>query len=453
MNRNNHIFLLAAAAVMLSAGCTRALDTETLATYPKLSEVFIDGFASDLDFQAWGKSTNFTTDYNTVYEGSAAICIEVPSPDDPLGNFAGGVFYSTTGRNLSDYDALTFYVKSSVTTTMVAGIGNFADTDHMAQVDGIPVTTNWTRVIIPIPNPAKLLSEQGLFYYSAGAVDGEGYTIWIDEVKFEKLGTLAHPVIQTAEKLGLVGAVMEIGELSYTVNLPNGTDRTMTVSPDCFTFESSDPDVAVVENGLIRVCGTGKASITAKESAGGVSVTCIDVGTAEVPQKPASEVLSLYSDSYENAVDVNWNAMWTWSTATYGEIGLGEDSHVGWYTDLNFVGITFNNPLDCSETDFLHIDILSLTEVSANTEVAVSVFFNTGTDETGTTTFNEVKVPVSQASHPGFRTEEWLSVDIALPEDKKGTGYVTQLSLSCDADTSTEDVETMSILIDNVYFY
>ena len=32
-----------------------------------------------------------------------------------------------------------------------------------------------------------------MFYYSEGPEDGNGYTFWIDEVKFENLGTVAHP--------------------------------------------------------------------------------------------------------------------------------------------------------------------------------------------------------------------------------------------------------------------
>lgn len=101
-------------AVLSLSGCTREIDTDVLATYPNLSEVFIDGFSSDLQYQAWGKVTNFDTDTDTKYSGTTSIRVEVPVPSDPMGNYAGGVFYSSTGRNLSEYDALTFYAKSSV---------------------------------------------------------------------------------------------------------------------------------------------------------------------------------------------------------------------------------------------------------------------------------------------------------------------------------------------------
>ena len=65
--------LLVAVAVLSLSGCTREIDTDVLATYPNLSEVFIDGFSSDLQYQAWGKVTNFDTDTDTKYSGTTSI--------------------------------------------------------------------------------------------------------------------------------------------------------------------------------------------------------------------------------------------------------------------------------------------------------------------------------------------------------------------------------------------
>jgi hypothetical protein len=49
------------------------------------------------------------------------------------------------------------------------------------------------KYIIPIPDASKLRAERGLFWYAEGAENGKGYTFWIDELKFEKLGTIAQP--------------------------------------------------------------------------------------------------------------------------------------------------------------------------------------------------------------------------------------------------------------------
>ena len=201
---------LSVVAVLFSlTGCTRDINTDVLATYPHLSDVFIDEFASDLQYQAWGKVTNFGVDTETTYDGTSSMRIEVPNPSDPMGSWAGGTFYSATGRNLSGYDALTFYAKSSVATAIEVGIGNYDTTEYLVQVNDVQLNTNWSKIIIPIPNSAKLLSEKGLFYYSAGAVNDEGYTIWFDEVKFEKLGTLAHAKIEDIEVPGFPGKLSQ----------------------------------------------------------------------------------------------------------------------------------------------------------------------------------------------------------------------------------------------------
>ncbi|MBK7097027.1 MAG: hypothetical protein IPH57_18985 [Saprospiraceae bacterium] len=50
---------------------------------------------------------------------------EVPDANSPQGSYAGGVFLSKPGRNLSGYNALTFYLKGSQAATIgVIGLGN-----------------------------------------------------------------------------------------------------------------------------------------------------------------------------------------------------------------------------------------------------------------------------------------------------------------------------------------
>lgn len=433
MNTKNNISckLLWVAAAFSVMGCTREIDTDVLATYPTLSEVFIDGFASDLNFQAWGKTTNFNVDSDTKYDGTSSMRIEVPLPSDPLGSWAGGVFYSSMGRDLSGYDALTFYAKSSVSTEVEVGIGNYADEDYLVQVSDVSLNTNWSQVIIPLPNPAKLLSEQGLFYYSAGAVDDDGYSIWIDEVKFEKLGTLAHPAIEDAVVPGFAGGTVEIGDLTETINLPNGVNRTMVVSSGFFTYESSNADVATVANGVISVHKPGEAVLTLKEAAGEITVKSYDFAPTPA-NREAADVLSLFCDAYEDAVSVTWNPGWNYSTAEYSEVGT-DDDRIGYYTGLNFVGIVFGETLDCSEMEYLHLDLLCMDEVSSTTEIGISIYY--GTDE--------VITSVNLENYPAFKSGEWLSLDLPLTGANK---QIPQLALSCDDNTR-------NILLDNVYFY
>lgn len=430
------IFSRIAVGALLIAGstsCEREISTDTLATYPKLSEVFIDGFASDLQFQAWGKSTNFDMDTQTKYDGTTAMAISVPEPSDPLGSWAGGTFYSTIGRDLRGYDALTFYAKASVTTELECGIGNWGDTKYLASISGVKLNEHWRQVVIPIPNPAKLTSEQGLFYYSAGAVDGHAYTIWIDNVRFEKLNTLAHYRIQDMEVPGFPGK-LNLGNITTFVNLPNGVDQQMSVSPDYFTFQSTNPEMATVENNVIKINkGEGNAVITVQEAEGEINVECYDY--AADPTKSAAEVISIYSDKYPAATSVDWNPHWNWSTAEYSEIETG-NQYIGYYSKLNFVGIIFGKPQDCSKLTHMHIDLLCMDEVNDATELKVEIHNASGE------AYN-VAYPIRQATHSYFKTKQWMSVDIPLHESER---LISQLALVCSTDIQ-------NILFDNIYFY
>ena len=43
---------------------------------------------------------------------------DVPNANDPAGSYAGGAFFTAVGRDLSGYNALTFWAKSSQAATI-----------------------------------------------------------------------------------------------------------------------------------------------------------------------------------------------------------------------------------------------------------------------------------------------------------------------------------------------
>ena len=235
--KNNFILQAVKIAFLVfafSACSERDLTTLDLATnYPTTPEVFIDAFSENLNYNAWGKVTAFDVDYSVKYKGTASMKFEVPNANDPGGNFAGGVFFTSVARNLSGYDALTFWAKATVVTPMHASFGSYPEsqtnfvTTYQTGID-VTLTTTWQKFIIPIPDPTKLTKQKGMFSYSAGALaDGMGYTIWVDEVKFEKLGTLAHPKIAISNtstwptSTGFIGQTYNT-DVTFSVNLPNG---------------------------------------------------------------------------------------------------------------------------------------------------------------------------------------------------------------------------------------
>ena len=239
------IALFTMISVLLFTSCERDPDLLEPATYPDIPEVFIDGFSSGLNYAAFGgsKVTAFDVDKEVKYSGTTSMRIEVPDFEDPLGAYAGGTYFTSVGRNLTQYDALTFWAKASQSASIdVIGIGNdLGLSKNQATITGLAVNTNWKKYIIPIPDPSKFRAEKGMFFYSEGPENNKGYTIWFDEVKFEKLGTIAHPqhsILNGQDQIltSFVGVSTKIGGLISVFNLPTGIDQTVNVSPAYFNF-------------------------------------------------------------------------------------------------------------------------------------------------------------------------------------------------------------------------
>ena len=149
--------------LMVQLGCKRELSED--AVLPKFSNnpyVFTDNFiglGSDFYFPfADAKPDVFSVDLKEGFESNASIRIDVPNQTDPSGAYAGAIFrIDGAGRNLTTYDALTFYVKASTGVNLGDvgfGIDYFQDKNQVS-IQNVNVGTNWTKVIIPIPDPSN----------------------------------------------------------------------------------------------------------------------------------------------------------------------------------------------------------------------------------------------------------------------------------------------------------
>ncbi|MDX1315887.1 MAG: glycosyl hydrolase family 16, partial [Eudoraea sp.] len=319
---------------VFAVGCERDFDFGDDAKFAKFGnnpEIFIDGFSGGLEYLPFGgsKFDAFTVDTETKYSGEASMRFDVPNFGDPsttLG-FAGAIFPDYGGRDLTGYDALTFWAKATKAETISQiGFGNDFDqspyretgSKYLVTKQGLRITTGWTKYIIPIPDPSKLINETGMFWYAEGPdANGDGYTFWIDELKFEKLGTVAQPqpaIFNGQEETGagLVGTETQITGTTQTFNLANGQNETVFAAPAYFDFNSSDTDVAIVtDNGVIQAIGEGVAEITASiagvRANGSLELTVDEFTFAPTPPaRNADDVRSIFSDAYPNATESNF---------------------------------------------------------------------------------------------------------------------------------------------------
>ena len=463
--------ILLAMTVLLIVSCERDLsDDAVLAGNSTEGDVFIDTPVAMGPFFyfpfADSKLTAGSFD-GEGYQSQASIRIDVPNADDPEGNYAGAILrVDGPGRDLSGFDALTFYAKASQGVN-VADIGfglDFLADKYQVTASNLSFGTGWTKYIIPIPDASKLINERGLFWYATGTQNtgGLGYAIWFDDIKFEKLGNIAQPrpAILNGEDIvqeTFIGANGAIFTMSQTVNLGSGQDITVSPAPSYFDWVSSNPNVATVDDvGFVSVVGSGTAVITA--SLNGIdaegSLTIISLGDfvgAPVPDVDPANVISVFSDAYTNVPVDYYNGFFNGDgqTTQGGAPPIAIDGgEVINYTDLNFVGIgTFLEvaPVNASAMTHIHVDI-NVNEVLDPGDRLTLQLIN------GVQTANEISGSVV-INESQLLSNDWVSLDIPL-SSFAGLSAKDALGLIFFISTNNANVPTISnIFVDNIYYY
>lgn len=458
---NSKLNVLIGLVLVLAFGCERDISDDAVeATFPKNGDVFIDSFSSGLDYFPFGGSVleAFTVDAETVFDGEAAMRFDVPNVGDPQGAFAGAIFRTSSPRDLSGFDALTFWAKGTRGGTInEIGFGQDFGENKFQVVTSYQLTTNWRKYIIPIPDASKLTQETGLFWYAEGPENGEGYTFWIDEVQFENLGTIAQPRPEIFNGQDLVeqtfvGSFRTINGLQETFNLASGIDKTVIPAPAYFDFTSSNPGVAVIDEfGVISVVGSGSTVITASlngiEAEGSLTLESLGEFTqAPVPDESPENVISLFSDAYNNVPVDYYNGFFNGDgqTTQGGDppINIGGGEVIN-YTDLNFVGVgTFLNvpPIDATQMTHLHVDINVQEDLEPGDFITLEIL-------NGVQTANETSGSVTIAA-ADLVSNGWGSYDIPLGEFT-GLGQRNALGLLFFISNST----VSNIYVDNIYYY
>ena len=460
----------------LTIGCERDLsDDATLATFSTTGDIFTDtpvGMGTDFYFPFAGSKPDAASFDGEGYESLKSIRVDVPNANDPTGSYAGAILrIDGAGRDLRGYDALTFYAKASQGVVLgEVGFGvDFLEEKYRVAATSLNLGTQWAKYTVPIPDASKLLEERGVFWYAAGTQEtgGLGYTIWFDEIKFEKLGTLAQsrPKILNGQNQvieSFIESVLPIGGLTQTSNLANGQDQVVSAAPGYFTFSSSNGAVATVsEQGVVTVVGaspidpdTGElipTLITAKlgevDAEGSLSLTSLgEFEQAPVPDVAPQNVISVFSDSYLDVpVDYyngffNGDGQTTLGGAPPINVGGGE---VIFYTDLNFVGIgTFLNvqPIDASQMTHLHVDINVQEPVTPGDFIRLQIL-------NGVQTSNEVSGSFTLGTSD-LVSNGWGSYDIPL-SDFAGLSAKDALGLLF----FISDTTVSNIFVDNIYYY
>ncbi len=476
MKNKKNIFLrtiiLLGLVLTWSVSCEREVSDEVeFATFSNNSEVFIDGFSGGLEYLPFdgSKLDAFSVDSEERYNGASSMRFDVPNVGDPSGSYAGAIFPDYGGRDLSGYDALTFWAKATKAATInEIGFGqDFGENKFLVTKNNLRISTTWTKYIIPIPDPYKLTVENGMFWYSEGPENDDGYTFWIDELQYEKLGTVAQPQPALFNGEDVVGeSFLDIEglipgpALTQTFSLGSGLNETVTAAPSYFTFSSSDVDVVrVSELGVLSPVGLGTAEITA--TLGGVkaegSLTINVLGGfdfASVPTRDPNNVISIFSDAYTNVPVDFYNGFFGGQTTLGGVVEINGENIIV-YEDLNFVATGFENPtVDASQLTHFHVDIRIEEPIDPADFIRIELIdfglngaFGGGDDTGGAITY----------SSADLESGTWISLDIPFTDFAEGTGGGLSGLINGDRANLAQIVfasgAISGLFVDNMYFY
>jgi uncharacterized protein YjdB len=399
-----------------------------------------------------GATNNVTVDATTLYNGRKSIRAVMPTA-----NYGGGAFVSSGPRDLSAYNALTFYARGSVANASLnVGIGNNGTTNVLnAESLDIALTTNWVKYIIPLPDKSKMVNYNGLFHFADGPL---GYTVWFADIQYENLpvGQVAAPTGGTAawpSATVAIGTPFQMSPAPNTVAfttpaLPNG-GRLTDVAWRWFTLTSSNPAVATVSpDGLITALTAGTTTVTA--TVGGVAIPgsatftvsaplAVPTTIAAGPTRAAGDVISLFTTAYTNRAVETWRTSWSAGATTLTDPFVIGTRNVKRYLLSNFVGIEYGaaniaNAVNATTMTHIHIDVWSPNPA---TTFEVQVVNSAGAAPTA--------VGVYQAGT--LATGSWVSLDIPL---SSFTGLTAKDKLNQLLFVSGAP---MVIYVDNIYFY
>jgi hypothetical protein len=160
-----------------------------------------------------------------------------------------------------------------------------------------------------------------------------------------------------------------------------------------------------------------------------VTATAISAPTeaAPTPSAYSSNVISIFSDAYDDVADTDFNPNWGQGNAvSYPTV---DSDNMLMYAGLDYQGTQFGSTVDASSMEYLHVDMW--------TADATSVLIYPISDSSGEQSYD---LPITLG--------EWVSYDIPL-------SYFTDLGLSMEDLIQFkfvgDGVET--IYLDNLYFY
>lgn len=289
-----------------------------------------------------------------------------------------------------------------------------------------PTLSGWNSFDIPLTTYTVNLSAIIQFKFESVT---PGTTVYMDNIYFWKpaapSGTPVITGFSIQDKI--------LGDPAFTLTAPTSD------SPGAFSYSSSNTSVATVSGNVVTIIGVGTSTITANQAASSpflagstTALLTVSPPAAPVPTLLASEVISMYGETYPNTYQYSFGSV-------AGEPDLNPTADVNLALKYNFEVAGYGagyTATDVSAMQFVHFDYF--TTNSANFKFVL--ISSTGE--------KDYVLPTSQA----IVLNSWKSVNIPMSYFT-GLGFNPATWFQFKFDVSAVTPGTPNVVyIDNVYF-
>ena len=163
---------------------------------------------------------------------------------------------------------------------------------------------------------------------------------------------------------------------------------------------------------------------------------------APTPEHEADDVISLFSDAYDDVTVDTWSAIWDQADVEDVQVS---GNVMKKYTNLTVAGIeTVSATLDLTGMTHFRMDIWTPDETAAPTEFKVKLV-DFGTDGVWSPAVDDSEHELTITADDGLATGEWVRLDLALADftGLAAQEHFAQLIISGNPNT---------VYVDNVYF-
>ena len=290
----------------------------------------------------------------------------------------------------------------------------------------------WQSIEIPVAGITGDITKAIQLKFTGG--NGSSTAIYVDNIYFYKNPTAAEKdaTLSALEVDGTSVSGFTPNSESYLMALPGGTTKVpqITLATTTDTSASSKITQATSIPGDATVLVTAQDGTTKKTYKVSFFIGAPNVNAPTPPARNSLDVISIFSDTYNNISGANYNPDWQQSgfgTANAAFQPTGSDNTVLAYPNFSYQGIEFNSVQDISAMEYLHLDIWTVKGVVPTVSV-----ISTGTAS-----------PKSIPNGDG----KWQSIEIPV------SGITSDLTRAIQLMFNGGNGSPSAIYVDNIYFY